>query len=128
MKLGQYFAKLRAKAKKHRAIKQGLKPHKLPSGMAEFESFVQKIFTTYDFPDLPSYRETIASMIMHLQPQVHEAPLSYFEVSIKKAQANETCFFVLQELKRKAKEEAMSEQSAANAKTVLSVVDPVVTQ
>jgi hypothetical protein len=89
------------KIKKLLANLRGYFPSKLPtSGGTEFDQFTTSIFEAYDIPNLPSYQHAIASMILHLGPQTLSKPKRYFELSIKKAMANEIAFQKIQEIKQ----------------------------
>jgi hypothetical protein len=79
-------------------------PRQLPIGRTDFDKFCEKLFWTYDIPNLDSYCQAVATMIMHLSPTTDRAPLKYFAKSIKKAQANEVAYHVIQEIKGKDKE------------------------
>jgi hypothetical protein len=76
-------------------------PHQLPSmGISELDQFSNEIFEVYDLPDLPSYRNAIASMIMHLGPAVAwKAPI-YFAICVRKAMANQIAYEKIQQLKK----------------------------
>lgn len=89
---------------------KGLVPHKLPVGMTEFDKFTDFIFTTYDLPDLPSYKHAIAAQVMHLGPQVNYVAPRTFAKSIRKAMANQIAYEVIEKirLEEKAKQEAES--------------------
>lgn len=86
---------------------RGKFPSALPKGTKEFEAFSSSIFETYHLPNLPSYEHAIATMIMHLGPQIDRLPKSYFARSIRKAMANEVAYSKLQEIREieKKKEE-----------------------
>jgi len=71
-------------------------PSHLPIGMAQFEEFAESIFETWDIPNNESYRHSIATMIMHLDPTRNTKPKYYFVKAIRKAQANEIAFAVIE--------------------------------
>lgn len=52
-----------------------------------------------------SYREAVATMIMHLPPIMSHASLLYFGRSIRKAQSNQVAYQMIQELKAEFKKE-----------------------
>lgn len=79
----------------------GFFPRPLPIGRHQFDKLCDNLFYTYGFPDLLSYRRTIATMIMHHTNESHMASPYSFARAIKKAQANEIAFAMLQELKEK---------------------------
>lgn len=88
-------------------IKQlsGYLPSKLPIGMTEHDQFATDLFATYDIPDKRSYRHAVATMIMHLGPQVTKVPKMYFVDSIRKAMANQIAFEKIQLIKEEEKAE-----------------------
>lgn len=93
----------------------GLLPHALPSGEKEFDAFCTHLFKVYNLPDNRSYRQAIATMIMHLPPTRHKRALSYFARAIKKAQANEAAYHMIQSFKA----EIEAEQKAAEVPEVV---------
>jgi hypothetical protein len=90
-------------------------PSALPIGTKDFHKFADSIIQTYDIPDLRSYKHAIASMIMHLEPLTIRKPKHYFALSIKKAQANEIAFHVIQTIKeeQQAEEKKLAEEKLA---------------
>jgi len=96
----------------------------LPVGLSEFNAFCETIFTKYSLPDMPSYRNAVATMIMHLPQTEDKAALSFFAKSIRKAMANQVAYEVIQQIREdeKAKEKA---QSDANAIGTVSTDEPV---
>lgn len=93
----------------------------LPRDMPSFEKFWSFIYSTYDFPCLPSYRNAVAAMIQHLGPQVAWKPPLYFAKSIRKAMSNQTAFEVMQRIKEDEKK--AQEEEAKNAQTVVVTND-----
>lgn len=91
-------------------------PHKLPVGGSEFDSFFESICTLYGLPNLPSYRQAVATMIMHLGPIQYRASKHYFYASIRKSMANQVAYDKIQEIKQEsesAKTEPKPEQQLA---------------
>lgn len=84
-------------------------PTKLPVGLIEFDEYCDDIFDLYSLPSLPSYKQAIASMMMHLPPAVFYKPKHYFGMCSKKAQANEVAWQVLETLRAQEKEKALKE-------------------
>lgn len=82
----------------------GYIPQELPRSGTDFEKFVTSIFETYGIPDMPSYRQAIASMIMHLGPQAHKKSKAFFVVSVKKAMANQIAYDAIDAIRRAEKE------------------------
>ena len=80
-------------------------PRPLPYiGMTDFDRYCDMIFNVYGLPDLPSYRQAIASMIMHLSPTTsYQAPF-FFAKSVKKAMANQIAYEKIQQLKKEEAE------------------------
>lgn len=89
-------------AKKFRYLRGYLKVT-LPVGVKEFDEFCTSIFSVYDLPDLPSYRNAIATMIMHLPATVSAKAPVFFAVSIKKAMANQIAYEVIQQIRQEQK-------------------------
>jgi hypothetical protein len=92
------------KLKKLAAYLRGFLPKALPKGSLEFDQFTASILETYSIPDLPSYRNAIATMIMHLGPTTSFKSPYYFAVSIKKAMSNQVAYQKIQEYKKLEKE------------------------
>lgn len=83
----------------------GLFPTKLPKGLEEFEVFAKDIFDLYDIPDFPSYRQAIATMVMHMPPTTHRKSKHHFMRAIRKAQANQVCYEVIQQIREEEKKQ-----------------------
>lgn len=79
-------------------------PRPLPRTLSEFVEFTDEIFAVYEFPPLPSYRQTVGTMIMHLGPLEHKKSLAYFAKALKKAQANQIAYEAVQIAKKEAEE------------------------
>lgn len=93
--------KMRVFAKKLYLRCKGFISQDLPtSGMKELDQYCEMIFFTYNLPDLPSYRQAICSMIMHLSPTVHAKAPYFFAKSVKKAMANQIAYEKIQKLKK----------------------------
>jgi hypothetical protein len=87
----------------------GLLPHKLPhTGDTAFRAFCEKIFKIYDIPALESYRQAIATMILHIPPTKMRKPLAFFAVSIRKAQANEIAYQTIRKIQEEQKKAVAS--------------------
>lgn len=100
---------------------KGLLPSRLPVGVTEFENWSKDIFDTYGLPNLPSYQQALASMIMHLGPTVDRKPKYYFAKAVRKAQANQIAYEQIQKLK-KAEQEYIA-ATLAVAETPLEAVN-----
>lgn len=84
-------------------------PHRLPhTGDPAFNRFCDKIFRTYGIPDLVSYRQAIATMILHIPPTKIHKPLAFFAVSIRKAQANEIAYQTIRKIQEEQKKAVAS--------------------
>jgi len=94
---------------------RGYFPSRLPVGASDFHKFADSVFWTYNLPNLPSYRHAIASMIMHLGPQVESAPKRYFARTIKKAMANQVAYEVIQEIKEQQAQAKAAEETPSVA-------------
>ena len=96
---------MREKALKALKKFKGLFPHPLPcKGISDLDKYSDEIFATYDLPDLPSYRNAIASMIMHLGPTCAWKAPYFFAISVRKAMANQIAYEKIQLLKKEEAE------------------------
>jgi hypothetical protein len=84
----------------------GFFPKKLPVGRTEFDSFCCFLFDTYGLPDNPSHRHAIAGMVLQLESTTCKKAPVFFAKSIRKAQANEVAYSVIQEIRNQEKTEA----------------------
>lgn len=96
----------------------GLVPTKIPVGVTEFNKWADDFIETYTLPtqDSDSLKFTLASIIMHLGPQVAYKPKFYFYLTINAAAAKQVAGSVFYEIKQKAKlaEEAARKAQEAN--------------
>jgi hypothetical protein len=92
---------------------KGLLPSKLPIGATELDKFTTDIFETYGIPNLPTYKQAVCKMILHLGPQENRKSKSWFARSIAKAQANETAYAILEEQVREDARRQREEKQAA---------------
>jgi GR25 family glycosyltransferase involved in LPS biosynthesis len=86
-------------------------PQRLPVGAESFNKFCDSIFAIYDIPDLPSYRNAIATMIMHLSPTTDRKATYYFAKSIRKAMANQVAYEIIQKLREDQKAEEQKQEA-----------------
>lgn len=100
----------------------GFIPQTLPAGRDAHKAYGDRIFMTYNLPDFASYRQCLATMIMHLKPTVHMARPYYFYKCIKKAQANQVAYDMIQELKEEA-DKASGEVTPESKPNVESISD-----
>lgn len=98
-------------------------PHALPVGEFAFIDYCDKLFITYDLPNLPSYHHAVATMIMNQSPTTDRLPPHLFAKSIRKAMANEVAYARLQSL-RQAQKEAEKAAEAQIAQEATSGVVP----
>lgn len=115
MKIGEFFKKIYRKV-------LGLFPRKLPRGVSEFDAFARAVFGAYDVPNGPSYEQAIASMIMHLGPLVTSKSPYFFARSIRKSQANQVSFEIIQRCKKQMAEMDAALEAADLAKEVKEAV------
>ncbi len=83
-------------------------PVGLPIGDLAFDDFCTELFQVYQIPDFPSYRNAIATMIMHLGPTKYYKSPFYFCLAVKKAQANQVAYEVTQRIREQEKEKLKS--------------------
>lgn len=95
----------------------GFIPKRLPIGSKELVDFSTEIFNLYGIPDLPSYRLCIATLIMHLGPQVAFKAPFWFYLSIRSAQSKEVAYQVIADDREKRNlEEREAKQKAYDAR------------
>lgn len=85
---------------------------KLPVGMTEFDVYWQKLVDVYGVPNLPSYKNAVASMIMHLPPNQFKAKPKFFFIGIRKAMANQVAYEVIQQIREQEKKAVGSAEDA----------------
>lgn len=97
----------------------------LPRTVYELDSFCDDVLTVNGLPDNPSYRQAMASAIMHLGPVTDKAPKSFFAKSVKKAMANHAAFEKIQQLKEEEKAFVKrANERAANADGLETIPGP----
>ncbi len=74
-------------------------PRKLPVGLKEHELFASKLIADNGLPDLPSYRNAIATMIMHLGPTVDRMPPQYFVKALHASMSKQVAYEVIMRIK-----------------------------
>jgi hypothetical protein len=90
-------------------------PSPLPKSQEAFDALCNELFETYEIPNKPSYKHAVASMIMHLNTTKASMPLRYFVDSIRKAQANEIAYNVIQTIRdedKKQQQEAINQNES----------------
>jgi hypothetical protein len=98
-------------------ILTGFIPRRLPIGAKELIDFSSNVFSLYGIPDLPSYRLCIATLIMHLGPQVAFKSPFWFYLSIRSAQSKEVAYQVIaDDREQRNKEEREAKQKAYDLK------------
>lgn len=76
-------------------------PTQVPMGMTAFHSWADSLIETYAFPNDPSVKFALATMIMHLGPIEAYKPRRYFMLAIKAGAAKQIASAVFQEIKAK---------------------------
>ena len=110
---------------------KGLIPVTLPIGVTELSSFATNLSETYGTPDLPSYTEAIARMILQLPSSpdkgkglfgiARKSPY-YFYRCIRMGQAKEVAFQVVEDARKQALEEQKQlKQAAEDARREASI-------
>lgn len=100
-------------------------PRSLPRGAKEFDSYCDTLFALYQLPNLQSYKEAIATMILHLSPTTDRKSPLFFVKSVKKAMANQVAYSFLhppkedEEAKKKASEEAADPTQKTESQSVV---------
>jgi hypothetical protein len=104
---------------------KGFFPVTLPIGVTELSSFASNIAQTYGTPDLPSYTEAIARMILQLPSSpdkgkglfgiARKSPY-YFYRCIRMGQAKEVAFQVVEDARKAAVEQMKQDKQAVENK------------
>lgn len=102
--------------KKILCLVKGFFPMLLPSGGSEFEKFYSFVINTYNLPDLPSYKQAIATMIMHMPADQHKAAPRIFAKSVMKAMANQVAYDKIQEIREKEAKDEQEQMEKDKAK------------
>lgn len=94
-------------------------PSKLPVGVTEFHAWAESFLEIYDLPtkDVDSVKYTLATILMHLGPQVAYKPKFYFFITMKAAAAKQIAGAVFREIKERqaeAQKAAQNEQNIQN--------------
>jgi hypothetical protein len=105
-------------------------PHKLPQGMAEFETWAKSIIDIYEMPDNDSIRFALATAIMHLPATASHRPRAYFGAILIKGAASQVANQVFYDMKLKqqikAEEEAKAAKEAADKQAAEATATPEV--
>ena len=98
----------------------GLLPGRLPQGVTEFYAWADSISSTYALPtdNKDSLYFALATIIMHLGPQVAYKSKWHFVKAIKAGAAKQIAGGVFQEIKQKQKQAEEAARAAAAAKPV----------
>ena len=105
-----------------------LYPSKLPQGTSSFNKFYEDIIYAFGFPDNRSYKNALATMIMHLGPTCNRKSRAHFAKAIAKTAANQIAYGVIEEIRAayKAEEEATKLKPSAEAThTSNNVSEPI---
>jgi hypothetical protein len=79
----------------------GLLPSRNPIGRSEFDSFANSIFLLYDIPNLVTYRSALCAMVLQ-DKRLYRSKFS-FALAIRKAQANQTAYELMSEIRQQEK-------------------------
>lgn len=97
-------------------------PHKLPTGMIEFNVWADSIISAYGLPDNDSTKFALATMILHLESTAAYKPKRYFALTTLKSMSNQIAAGVMQDLKAKQAERVKQEEEEAKKASVSEVV------
>jgi hypothetical protein len=87
-------------------------PTKIPTGIAEFESWSSSIIKTYGFPDNDSVRWALAVKILHDGETKALRAKRYFYLAMHKSMANQVVSQVIQDIKTKQQDALAAAQAA----------------
>lgn len=105
---------------------RGFFPEKLPTSNSKLEEFTDTVLSLYGIPFHPSYKNAIATMIMHLSPTTDRKSKYYFVKSVRKAQANQVAYEMIdaiREEEKKAREavtQALVNTASPDEKTAIN--------
>lgn len=77
-------------------------PTPLPVGLTAFDAWVTDLLDLYQFPDLPSYRQAIATMVLHLGSLTSSKSRHFFARTIKASMSKQVAYEALQQSRAKA--------------------------
>lgn len=98
--------------KKPFKVLRGYFPEALPLNAEWMKRFTEDILTTYGLPDMPSYRQAIGTVVMHLGQQTNYKSKHFFAKTVRKAISNQLAYEMLQELKEQEKLRAVPNEPA----------------
>ncbi len=97
---------------------RGFFPSPLPTGVSEFNSWVDSIAYTYQLPtsDQDSLRFSLASQVMHLGPTVASKPKYYFALALRAGAAKQIAGNAFYEVKQNqaARQAALAAEATAS--------------
>lgn len=73
-------------------------PTGLPISKESHENYITKLLSDYNLPDHSSYRQAVATAIMHLKPDIDAVPRRYFVKVVRKAMANDVAYKAIRRL------------------------------
>lgn len=85
----------------------------LPTTVEALDKFVAEITESYKLPSGDDTYELIATMIMHMSPNVCRAPRQFFADAVTKSLANRAAYEKLQEFRNKREEAKRAAQQEA---------------
>lgn len=94
--------------KKLKNLSQKIKflfPHTLPIYKEELPAFIDKVCEVYSLPDHPSYKEAVATAILHLKHDQDKARPLHFAKVIRKRMASQISYDLIQDIKDAQKKE-----------------------
>ncbi len=98
----------------------------LPVTVDAFNDLYTLVLKISGFEDKPSYKQYVASMIMHLPETQREAHVSYFVDALHKRLANEAAYAIIEEVRALEKLEA--EQLKLKQEEVTTVLTAVTSE
>lgn len=96
---------------------RGLFPSALPTGMAEFDAWVDSLMSTYALPTKNRDDVVFAcgSMIMHGGPTVSRKPKYYFVLCLRAAAAKQIAGAAFYDIKTRQEKAKLAEATASSA-------------
>ena len=87
-------------------------PQLLPQTVADLDIFVLEIAEEFNLPNTDDTYESIATAIMHVNPNISKAPKAFFAAQVQKSIANKAAFEKLREFNAARKALELAKKAA----------------
>jgi hypothetical protein len=112
---------MKAKLKRAWKVLNSYIPKQLPQSEAAAQAWCTEVLEVAGLPDNASFRIAIYSMVLHLSSKATKASQQGFIQQLRRSIANQSCYNLMDELKRQEKQKEADEQRVKEtAETVVS--------